>query len=42
MRHFPPHPHADMEILTYVREDAIAHRENLGNEGSARLAIFRR
>ena len=30
---FPPHSHADMEIITYVREGAISHRDNLGNEG---------
>lgn len=30
---FPPHPHADMEIITFVREGAISHRDSLGNEG---------
>ena len=30
---FDPHPHRDMEIVTFVREGAITHQDNLGNEG---------
>lgn len=30
---FPTHSHRDMEIVTYVREGAITHKDNLGNEG---------
>jgi redox-sensitive bicupin YhaK (pirin superfamily) len=30
---FSAHQHHDMEIITYVREGAITHRDNLGNEG---------
>jgi redox-sensitive bicupin YhaK (pirin superfamily) len=30
---FPAHPHADMEIITYVREGAITHEDNQGNRG---------
>src|SRR3984893_7337103 len=30
---FPAHPHANMEIITYVREGAITHQDSLGNKG---------
>lgn len=30
---FAPHPHRDMEIITYVRQGAITHQDSLGNKG---------
>ncbi|HCP01735.1 MAG: hypothetical protein CL573_04140 [Alphaproteobacteria bacterium] len=30
---FPLHGHRDMEIITFVREGAITHEDNLGNRG---------
>ena len=30
---FDPHPHDNMEIITYVRKGAITHKDNMGNEG---------
>lgn len=31
---FDPHQHADMEIVTWVLEGALDHRDSAGNEGS--------
>lgn len=30
---FDAHPHRDMEIITYVREGAITHKDSMGNQG---------
>ncbi|MHA1597386.1 MAG: pirin family protein [Alphaproteobacteria bacterium] len=30
---FAMHPHADMEIITYIRKGAISHEDSLGNKG---------
>ena len=30
---FAPHPHDNMEIITYVRKGAITHKDDMGNEG---------
>jgi quercetin 2,3-dioxygenase len=30
---FPPHAHANMEIITYVRDGAVSHRDSVGNTG---------
>ena len=33
---FPPHPHRDMEIVTYILDGAIAHRDSSGGGGTIR------
>ena len=33
---FPTHPHREMEIITYVLEGALTHRDSMGNERALR------
>ena len=39
---FPPHPHRDMEIVTYVMEGGISHRDSTGGNGTIRPGEIQR
>jgi redox-sensitive bicupin YhaK (pirin superfamily) len=39
---FPPHPHRDMEIVTYILGGAIAHKDNSGGGGTIRPGEIQR
>ncbi|MGL5757682.1 pirin family protein [Plesiomonas sp.] len=37
---FPTHPHKDMEILTYLRQGQIAHKDSMGNVTEVQAGEF--
>ncbi len=39
---FPPHPHRDMEIVTYILDGAIAHEDSTGGGGTIRPGEIQR
>ena len=39
---FPPHPHRDMEIVTYILEGAISHKDSSGGGGTIKRGEIQR
>ena len=39
---FPPHPHRDVEVLTYVLDGVLRHEDDAGHTGAARPGVVQR